>query len=160
MGRQQLPWVKLVKVANTVEAKARNLNNQHLDQRCSKEQWPLKLILKDFNKQSSKMTKAAPPKQKSTGSLRSEQAVEKARNEKKKNWYRKERERKEAGANSEGTPATGSNATGGKKKVGQNRGQNNGQNRSQQDLSQITCWNCDKKSHDAIDCKEALKPKN
>ncbi len=151
VGRQQLPWDKQVKAANRVKAKARIHNNQHLDQRCPKEKWPLKLTLKDSNEQSSEKTKAAPPHQKSAGSLQSEKAAEKTRKEKKKNWHRKERERKEAGANSEGTPAQGSNATGGKKKASQNREQNKGQNRSQQDLRQITCWKCDKKGHYATD---------
>ncbi len=111
-------------------------------------------MLKDSNEQSSEKKKAALPQQKSAGSLQSEQAAEKAQKKKKKNWHRKERERKEAGANSEGTPATDSNATEGKKKADQNRGQNKGQNRSQQDLSQITFWNCDKRRHYATDCKK------
>ncbi len=116
VGREQLPWDKLVKAANKTEAKARIHNNQHLDQRCPKGKRPLKLTLKDSNEQSSEKTKAAPLQQKSAGSPQSEEAAEKTRKKKKKNWYRKERERKEAGANSEGTPATGSNVTGGRKK--------------------------------------------
>ena len=160
VGRQQLLWDELVKAANRAKAKARIHNNELLDQRCPKGKRPLKLTLKDSNEQSSEKTKAAPPQQKSAGSPQSEQAAEKGQKEKKKNWHRKERKKKEAGANSEGTLATGSNATGGKKKAGQNRGQKMGQNRSQQDLSQITCWNCDKKGHYATDCKEPPKPKN
>ncbi len=154
VGRQQLPWDKLVRAANKAEAKARIHKNQHLDQRCPKGKRPVKLRLKDSNEQFSKKTKAAPPQQKSAGSPQSDQAAEKAQKEKKKNWHRKERKRKEAGANSEGTTATDSNATGEKKNSGQNRGQNKGQNRSQQDLSQIICWNCYKKRHYATDCRE------
>ena len=160
VGRQQLPWDKLLKAANRTEAKARIHNNQHLDQRCPKGKRPLKLTLKDSNEQSSEKTKAAPPQQKFAGSPQSEQAAEKAWKEKKKNWHRKKRKKKEAGANSEGTPATRSNATSGKNKSGQNGGLNKGQNRSQQDLIQITCWICDKKRHYATDCKEPPKPKN
>ena len=160
VGRQQLPWDKLVKAANGAKVKALINNNQHPDQRYTKGKRLLKLTLKDSNKQSSEKTKAAPPQQKSADSLQSKQAVKQARKERKNNWHRKEREKKEAGANSEGTLATGSNATRGKKKAGQNRGQNKGQNRSQRDLSQVTFWTCDKKGHYVTDCKEPPKPKN
>ena len=160
VGRQQLPWDKLVKAANKDKANAQIHNNQHLDQCCPKGKQPLKLTLKDSNKQTSENTKVAPSQQKSAGSPQSKQAAEKAWKEKKKNWHRKKRERKEAGANSEGTPATGSNATGGKEKAGQNRKQNKGQNRSQQDLSQMTCWNSDKEENYATDCRKPPKPKN
>ncbi len=60
VGRQQLPWDKLVKAANRAEAKARIHNNQHLDQRYPKGKRSLKLTLKDSNEQSSEKTKASP----------------------------------------------------------------------------------------------------
>ncbi len=85
VGRQQLPWDKLVKVANRAKAKARIHNNQHQDQSCPKEKRPLKLPLKDCNKQSSEKRKAVPLQRKSAGSPQFEQAAEKARKKKKKN---------------------------------------------------------------------------
>ena len=77
MGRQQLPWDKLVKAANYAEAKARIHNNQQLDQCCPKEKRPLKLTLKDSNELSSEKTMAAPLQQKSAVSPQFEQATEK-----------------------------------------------------------------------------------
>ncbi len=68
VGRQQLPWDKQVKAARTAEAKACIHNNQHLDQRCPKGKWPLKLTLKDSNEHSSEKTKTALPQKKSAGS--------------------------------------------------------------------------------------------
>ena len=166
VGRQQLSWDELVTAANRAEAKAHIHNNHHLDQRCPRGKRPLKLVFKESREQQS--TEKPQPKATTSwltvtsaksagGSQQGSEAAEKARKEKKKNWHRKQRERREASANPEGTPATGPNTTGGKKKAGQNRGQTRVQI---QDLSQVTCWNCNKKGHYATNCTEPPKPKN
>ena len=70
----------------------------------------------------------------------STESSEKARKEKKKKWLKERKEKKAKDT----TPASGSNATnaGGKKK---------------KDLSQITCYNCNKSGHYASSCPESSK---
>ena len=160
-----MSWDDLMSAANRVEAKARIEDYRHLDQRCPKGKRPLKLSIdsrdeKPSEKPQPKATTSGlsvTPAKPASGFQQGSEAAEKARKEKRKNWQQKQRERREASANPEGNPATGSNTTGGKKKAGQNRGQKRGQN---QDLSQVTCWNCDKKGHYATNCTEPPKPKN
>ena len=164
-GRQQLSWDDLISAANRAEAKARIEDYRHLDQRCPKGKRPLKLSIdsrdeKPGEKPQPKATTSGlsvTPAKPASGFQQGSEAAEKARKEKRKNWQQKQRERREASANPEGNPATGSNTTGGKKKAGQNRGQKRGQN---QDLSQVTCWNCDKKGHYATNCTKLPKPKS
>lgn len=155
VGRQQLSWDELVSAANRAEAKARIHNNQHLDQRCPRGKRPLKLVFKESREQQS--TEKAQPKPTTSGlsvtppakplgsghrSEQSSEASEKARKEKKK---KANRERRGRGRREGSTPATGSNTenTAGKK----NR-----------DLSQVTCYACNKKGHYAKDCTKP--PKN
>ncbi len=93
--------------------------------------------------------KADPPKSDQS------EASDKVRKDRKKKWQKKKQERKEV--SSEGNlQAIGSNAVASEKKKSN---QNRGQNRGQQNLSQVTYWNCDKKGHYSTNCTEPPKVK-
>ncbi len=80
-----------------------------------------------------------------TEKLERSEKTEKARKEKKKN--RRERWGQQEGS----TPASGTNTTSAKKKDSQTC------SRPRQDLSQITCYNCDKKGYHAYKYPEPKK---
>ncbi len=154
VDREHLSWEELVTMANRAKAKARIHNNQQLDQRCLWGKRPLKLTYKESQEQPEKTQSKAitfglsvsPPAKpsSSSGPQQSEsgpEASEKARKEKKKKVNRERRRRKGRERN---IPANGSNAknTAGKK----NR-----------DLSQVTCYTCNKKGHYSRDSTEPSK---
>ncbi len=156
MGRQQLPWYDLVSAANRAEAKTHIEDYRHLDQRCPKGKRPLKRSINSRDERPGKKSQpkattsgltVTPAKPAASGSQRLEpgpEDSEKARKEKKKKAFRKRRGK---GRREGSAPATGSNAesTVGKK----NR-----------DLSQVTCYTCNKKGYYSRDCTEPPKPKN
>ncbi len=150
-----MPWDDLIRAANKAKARARIQGSTHLDQRYPKGKRPLKMSLNSWDDQAEKPKATTPPAKADPPKSDQSEASDKVRKDRKKKWQKEKRERKEASL--EGNPqATGSNAVAsGKKKSGQNRGQNRGQ----QDLSQITCWNCDKKGHYSTDCTEPPKAK-
>ena len=72
---------------------------------------------------------------------------DKAQKEKKKQWRREKRNKKNSNTS---TLASGVNTTSNSSK----------KKRVQTDLSQVTCWNCNKKSHYLNNYPKLLKPKN
>ncbi len=139
-----MPWDDLIKVANKAEARAKTQGSTHLNQRCPKGKRPLKMSL---NSRDNQLEKA----QQKTDSVSQEQVPDKAnqaeqrhetskktrKNKKQKSHQAKQDQRKD------NTPASGTNITPTKKKTGQNW-----------DISEITYYNCNKKSHYASDCTE------
>ena len=151
VSQERLSWEELVTAANRAESKARIHNNQHLDQRCPRDKQPLKLTFKESREQPEKTQSKAttsglsvtPPAKlsSSSGPQQSEhdpETTEQARKEKKKKANREKRGR---GKREGSTPATRSNA-------------NNTAGKKNRDLSQVTCYTCNKRGHYSRDCTE------
>ncbi len=153
---EDMPWDDLIRVANKAEARAKIQGNTHLDQQCPKGKRPLKISLNARDDQAEKTTatspkaKASPPA--SDQSEVTEKAKEKARKEKKRRGHQGKRDRQEG---QDGSPvATGANTT--QATEGQKKKRRDGQG-PKRDISEITCYNCNKKGHYSRDCTE---PKN
>ncbi len=151
-----MPWDDLIRAANKAEARAKIQESTHLDQRCLKRKRPLKITLNACDDQAEK-TKVISPQTKaslpaSNQSEITEKAKEKARKEKKRRGHQRKWDRREE---RDGSPvAMGANATqaieGQKKKRRDSQG-------PKRDISEITCYNCNKKGHYSRNCTE---PKN
>lgn len=101
------------------------------------------------NKQSGKGQKTSTVSQGQDKTNQAEQqneASEKARKNKKQKLYQAKQYHNRQKSN---TLASGTNTTPAIKKTGQNQGQNRGQNH---DISEVTCYNCNKKAHYAKSC--------
>ncbi len=145
-----MPWDDLIEVTNKAKARAKIQGSIHLDQRCLKGKWPLKMSLNFKNDQTDK--KVLQAKEKANSQTKQEikklersEKTEKARKEKRKN--QKERQGQREGS----TPASRINTTLAEKKNGQNH------SRPRQDLSQMTCYNCNKHDYYVYNCPELKK---
>ena len=148
-GRELDSWEELVEKAIDAEAKA-SLQPQsilrEMDQRCPHGNRPAHATVakpqtstRDPRDEPSEKPKTSGPKQpNSSRPENSEIADKKARREKKRQ-RRLDQARDRKG--SESTPATGANTSNG----------------TSRDVSQITCFNCNKKGHYASTCRESKK---
>ncbi len=142
---KNMPWDDLIRAANKAEARAKIQGSTHLDQRCPKGKRPLKISLNSRDDQ----TKALQAKDKATPVEQvseAEKSSEKARKEKKTKGRQGRRERPNlALTKANAAPAT---ATGHKRQK---------KKKKARDISEVTCYSCNKKCHYASDC---TKPKN
>ncbi len=150
---EDMPWGDLIRAANKAEARAKIQGSTHLDQRCPKGKRPLKISLNTRDDQAEN-TKATLSQTKASSQAFdqlqvTEKAKEKARKEKKRRGHQEKRDRREGRDVS--PAATGTNAT--QATEGQKKKRRNGQG-SKTDISEITCYNCNKKGHYSRECTE------
>ncbi len=153
---EDMPWDDLIRAANKAEARAKIQGSTHLDQRYPKRKRPLKMSLNAHDDQAEK-AKATPPQAKasllaSDQSEVTEKAKKKAKKEKKRRGHQRKWNRREG---RDGSPAAmGVNAT--QVTEDQKKKWRDGQG-PKRDISEITCYNCNKKDYYSRDC---IEPKN
>ena len=151
-------WKEQIWEAIKAETKAKMqlISSCDIDQRCYHGNWPvyasLDKAIKDSKIKEPKL-KAQEPKA-SNRSLRPDQeknakSFDKAQKEKKKHW-RQEKKKRNTNAGTSGTPPSEVNTTNNSSR----------KKRVQTDLSQVTCWNCNKKGYYFNNCPKPAKPKN
>ncbi len=142
-----MPWDDLIRAANKAKARAKIQGSTHLDQRCPKGKRPLMMSLNSRDDQPEKVQQKsgvvsqgqAPDKalDKTSQAEQENKAFEKVKKDKKQKSHRAKRDRQK-----DSTSASRTNTTPTKKKI------------QKRDISEITYYNCNKKSHYVSDCTE------